>query len=58
MIRIKNETAVPLTLTEVNIPADAIPIMAEDAMTKDRVLQNNPRAMTYDATVKIYESIL
>lgn len=58
LIRIKNETAVPLTLTEVNIPADAIPIMAEDAMTKDRVLQNNPRTMTYDATVKIYETIL
>jgi len=32
--------------------------MAEDAMTKDRVLQNNPREMTYDATVKIYETIL
>lgn len=58
LIRIKHATAVPQTLTEVNIPADAIPIMAEDAMTKDRVLQNNPREMTYDATVKIYETIL
>jgi len=58
LIRIKHETAVPQTLTEVNIPADAIPIMAEDAMTKDRVLQNNPREMTYNATVKIYETIL
>lgn len=58
MICIKHETKVPLTLGAVNIPADAIPVMAEDAMTKDRVLQNNPREMTYDATVKIYESIL
>jgi alcohol dehydrogenase len=58
LIRIKHETSVPLTLSEVNIPADAIPVMAEDAMTKDRVLQNNPREMTYDATVKIYEAIL
>ncbi|RKQ72012.1 alcohol dehydrogenase [Litorimonas taeanensis] len=58
MIRIKHETAVPLTLSDVNIPADAIPMMAKDAMAKDRVLQNNPREMTYDATVKIYESIL
>ncbi len=58
MIRIKHETHIPLTLTDVNIPAHAIPMMAKDAMTKDRVLQNNPREMSYDATVKIYESIL
>lgn len=58
LIRIKHETQVPLTLTEVNIPANAIPVMAADAITKDRVLQNNPREMTYDAIVKIYEAIL
>jgi len=58
LIRIKHETDVPLTLSEVNIPADAIPVMAADAMTKDRVLQNNPREMTYEAVVKIYETIL
>jgi len=58
MLRIKEETKVPKTLTEVNISANAIPMMAEDAMTKDRLLMNNAREMTYDATVKIYESIL
>lgn len=58
MIRIKHATDVPLTLSAVNIPADAIPAMAEDAMAKDRVLQNNPRIMTYEATVNIYETIL
>lgn len=58
MQRIKDETDVPQTLTSVNIPADAIPMMAEDAMAKDRVLMNNPREMTYDAVVKIYETIL
>ena len=58
MLRIKEETHVPQTLTDVNIPADAIPMMAEDAMAKDRVLKNNPREMTYDAVVKIYETIL
>ena len=58
MLRIKEETDVPQTLTSVNIPADAIPMMAEDAMAKDRVLMNNPREMTYDAVVKIYETIL
>jgi len=58
MLRIKDATRVPKTLNEVNITAEAIPMMAEDAMTKDRLLMNNAREMTYDATVKIYESIL
>ncbi len=58
MLRIKEATKVPQTLTEVNIPADAIEMMAEDAMTKDRLLMNNAREMTFDATVKIYETIL
>jgi len=58
MLRIKEETKVPKTLSDVNIPQDAIPMMAEDAMTKERLLMNNAREMTYDATVKIYETIL
>lgn len=58
MEAIKNATKVPQTLGEVKITSDAIPMMAKDAMTKDRLLQNNARKMTYDATVKIYEAIL
>ncbi len=58
MLRIKAATEVPTTLTEVGISANAIPMMAEDAMTKDRLLMNNAREMTFDATVKIYETIL
>jgi len=58
MLRLKEETHVPKTLSDVNIPQDAIPMMAEDAMTKERLLMNNAREMTYDATVKIYETIL
>jgi len=58
MLRLKEETKVPQTLSEVNIPADAIPMMAEDAMLKTRVLMNNAREMTYDAVVNIYETIL
>ena len=58
MLRIKEETGVPKTLTEVNIPSGAIGIMADDAMTKTRLLMNNPREMTLEATVKIYEAIL
>jgi alcohol dehydrogenase len=58
MLRIKDETQVPQTLTDVGISANAIPIMAEDAMTKERLLINNARKMTYDAVVNIYETIL
>ncbi len=58
MLRIKEETRVPQTLTEVNIPSDAIIMMADDAMTKDRLLMNNARVMTHEAVVKIYETIL
>jgi len=58
MLRIKDATRVPQTLTEVNIPGDAIVMMADDAMTKDRLLMNNAREMTHDAVVKIYETIL
>jgi alcohol dehydrogenase len=58
MKRIKVETGVPQTLSEVGIPANAIPDMAKDAMHKTRVLRNNPVKMTYDAAVGIYERIL
>lgn len=58
MLRIKAETKVPTRLREVNITADAIHMMADDAMTKDRLLMNNAREMTHDAVLKIYETIL
>ncbi|MEE9347513.1 MAG: iron-containing alcohol dehydrogenase [Robiginitomaculum sp.] len=57
MERIKQATDVPQTLSEVNVPENAIEMMAKDAMTKSRLLVNNPREMTYDAAVKIYQSI-
>ncbi|NNE57738.1 MAG: iron-containing alcohol dehydrogenase [Hellea sp.] len=58
MLRIKDATHVPQRLADVNISENAIPMMAEDAMNKTRLLMNNPREMTYDAMVKIYENIL
>ena len=58
MEAIKDAAKVPQTLGDVKITAEAIPMMAKDAMTKDRLLMNNARKMTYDATVKIYEAIL
>ncbi len=58
MLRIKDAIDVPQRLADVNISDNAIPMMAEDAMTKTRLLMNNPREMTYDAMVDIYTAIL
>ncbi len=57
MQRIKDATGVPQTLSSVDIPDSAIQIMADDAMTKTRLLVNNPRQMTLAATTQIYEDI-
>lgn len=57
MQRIKDETKVPQTLASVKIPEDAIDMLAEDAMTKERLLINNPREMTLEAVQTIYRNI-
>lgn len=57
ILRLQDETHVQRRLRDVNITADAIPMMADDAILKDRVLRNNPREMTRDDIVKIYETI-
>lgn len=57
ILRLQDETHVQRRLRDVNINADAIPMMADDAILKDRVLRNNPRSMTRADIVKIYEII-
>ncbi|GLQ21343.1 iron-containing alcohol dehydrogenase [Algimonas porphyrae] len=57
ILRLQDETRVQRRLRDVDIAADAIPMMADDAILKDRVLRNNPRAMTRDDIVRIYETI-
>lgn len=57
ILRLQDETHVQRRLRDVNINADAIPMMADDAILKDRVLRNNPRSMTRADIVKIYETI-
>ncbi|MBO9658761.1 MAG: iron-containing alcohol dehydrogenase, partial [Chitinophagaceae bacterium] len=48
----------PATLSEVNIPEDAIPVMAADAMKIQRLLKNNPRLIEENDAVAIYKSAL
>lgn len=55
--RLQDETKVQRRLRDVNISADAIPMMADDAITKERVLRNNPRVVTREDIVKIYQAI-
>jgi len=47
---------IPATLKEVNIPQDAIPQMAKDAIKIQRLLKNNPREITEQDAVAIYQA--
>jgi alcohol dehydrogenase len=48
------DIGVPLTLTELDIPEEAIPEMAEAAMKVTRPIMNNPRPMTARVAEHIY----
>ncbi|HRG81951.1 MAG TPA: iron-containing alcohol dehydrogenase [Chitinophagaceae bacterium] len=47
---------IPASLQEVNVPPSAIPQMAADAMKIQRLLKNNPREITLDDAIQIYQS--
>lgn len=49
---------IPLTLKEVNVPEEAIPQMAADAMKVQRLLKNNPRAISEQDAVAIYKAAM
>jgi len=55
--RLKDGTKVPRLLRDVEIPDSAIPMMADDAITKERVLRNNPREVGYQDILDIYGAI-
>ena len=45
-------------MAEVGVSHNHLPMLAEDAMKQTRLLVNNPREMTYDAALSIYEAAL
>ncbi|QJD97266.1 iron-containing alcohol dehydrogenase [Mucilaginibacter robiniae] len=47
---------VPARLRDVGIPESAIPEMATDAMKITRLLNNNPRPVTFDDALAIYQA--
>ncbi|QIP13601.1 iron-containing alcohol dehydrogenase [Spirosoma aureum] len=48
------DCGIPSRLRDVNIPREAIPQMADDAMKITRLLKNNPREITREDAIAIY----
>ncbi|MEE2691144.1 MAG: iron-containing alcohol dehydrogenase [Pseudomonadota bacterium] len=51
-------TGVKQKLSEVGVSHNHLPKMAEDVMKITRLLQNNPREMTYEDALRLYEEVL
>jgi alcohol dehydrogenase len=50
------ECGIPTRLSELGIPKEAIPQMAEDVMKVTRLLKNNPRPISLQDAIDIYSS--
>ena len=50
------DIGIPRSLSEIDIPEDSIPKMAEEAMKVERPIMNNPRPMTAEIAEKIYRN--
>ena len=58
LIDIVAATGVERRLSQLGISHNDLPRMAEDAMKAQRVLQNNPRTVTYDDALSMYTEVL
>ena len=47
-----------MKLTEVGVNHNDLPKMAEDAVKNERLMKNNPRLVTYDDALALYEEVL
>jgi alcohol dehydrogenase len=56
LFNLNNDVGIPTTLYDLDIPFEAIPEMAEIALTVTRPVENNPRKATLEAVIKIYET--
>ena len=56
LTQLSRDCGVPQTLSELNIPRDAIPAMAKAAMLVTRLLKNNLRPLTEADAAQIYEA--
>ncbi|MYF06659.1 MAG: iron-containing alcohol dehydrogenase, partial [Rhodospirillaceae bacterium] len=46
----------PSKLRELNVPEDSLPMLASDAMLQQRLLVNNPRKVSEQDALRIYEA--
>jgi len=53
---LSRQVGIPAQLREIKIPEEAIPRMAESAMTVQRLLKNNPRDVSVEDAEQIYRS--
>jgi alcohol dehydrogenase class IV len=54
--RLSQDCRVPQRLSELGVPRDAIPSLAQAAMQVTRLLKNNPRPMNEHEAMQIYEA--
>lgn len=52
--QLSQDCGLPQTLRAMNIDADALPMLARDAMNQTRLLVNNPRPMTESDALAVY----
>jgi len=52
-----DQSGLVLKLQDLNLPQQSLETLAKDAMLQTRLLQNNPREMTEQAALEIYEAI-
>lgn len=52
-----DQSGLVLKLQDLNVPQQSLETLAKDAMLQTRLLQNNPREMTEQAALEIYEAI-
>lgn len=53
--RLAEECGLPMRLRDNGVTRDSLPMLAEDAMKQTRLLVNNPRTLSYDDALTIYE---
>ena len=56
LLKLSRECGVPQKLSELNIPREAIPSMAQSAMQVTRLLNNNLRPFTAEDATRVYEA--
>ncbi len=52
-----DQSGLVLKLQDLNVPRQSLETLAKDAMLQTRLLQNNPREITEQAALEIYEAI-